>query len=102
MIKKLALTVGTVALAVAGAASSYSLQLFQPATVGGTQLKAGDYKLELKDNKAVFKQGKTQSEVPVKVESTERKADSTAVKYANGAIQEIRLGGTRTRLVFEN
>jgi hypothetical protein len=43
-------------------------------------------------------------EANVKVESAESKFNSTSVRYQNGdgkyRIQEIRLGGTKTKLVF--
>ena len=56
-------------------------------------------------DKAVLRQGKVKTESPVKVEENGTKFDSTAVRYVNGAdgklhIQEIRIGGTRTKLVF--
>jgi len=91
-------------LAVASA-RSYTITLFETATVGTTVLKPGDYKLEVNDQKAVIRQGKVQTESPVKVEENDTKFDATAVRYVNDAngkvrIQEIRIGGTRTRLVF--
>jgi hypothetical protein len=93
----------TFALAAAMAASSYRVTLFQASTIGGQELKAGEYKIEVKDNKAVVKAGKQQVEADVKVESAEQKFSSTSVRYAEGGkVQEIRLGGTNTRLVFAN
>ncbi len=92
----------TFALAAASAATSYHVTLFEKSMINGTELKPGDYKLQVIDNKAVIKQGKTVAESSVKVESTEQKIKSTSVKYVNGAIQEIRIGGTKTKLVFEN
>src|SRR5271169_3569236 len=51
------------ALAVASAPSSYSVAFYQPVTINGAQLKAGDYTLELKDNgMAVIKQRETVAE----------------------------------------
>jgi len=46
--KKILLSFATVALAVASAANSYRVTLFQPAVLNGTELKAGDYKVTLK------------------------------------------------------
>jgi hypothetical protein len=91
-------------LAVASA-RSYTITLFESATVGTTLLKPGDYKLEVNDQKAVIRQGKVQTESPVTVEEGDTKFAATAVRYVNDAngkvrIQEIRIGGTRTRLVF--
>ena len=91
-------------LAVASA-RSYTITLFETATVGTTVLKPGDYKLEVNDQTAVIRQGKVQTESLVKVEEGDTKFAVTAVRYVNDAngkvrIQEIRIGGTKTRLVF--
>jgi hypothetical protein len=103
MLKKITVSFAILALAIASAASSYRVSLFQPATVAGQELKAGEYKIELKDNKAVISSGKQSVEVPVKVENGDEKFRSTSVRYdnANGTlkVQEIRLGGTNTKLV---
>jgi hypothetical protein len=91
-------------LAVASA-RSYTVNLFETATVGSTELKPGEYKIEVNDQKAVIRKGKVQTESAVKVEEGETKFDTTVVRYVNSTdgkirIQEIRLGGTKTRLVF--
>jgi len=63
MVKNVLLGFATAALAVASAASSYSVTFYEPVTINGTELKAADYRLELKDNgMAVIKQGKTMTE----------------------------------------
>ena len=86
------------------AGSSYRVTLFQSSVVSGTELQPGDYKLELKDNKAVITKGKQSVEAEVKVETGENKFNSTSVRYMNAEgkmkVQEIRLGGTKTKLVF--
>jgi hypothetical protein len=91
-------------LAVASA-RSYTVNLFETAIVGSTELKPGEYKIEVNDQKAVIRKGKMQTESAVKVEEGETKFDTTVVRYVNSTdgkirIQEIRLGGTKTRLVF--
>lgn len=104
--KKLILAFTTVALAIASAAASYRVTLFQPSVIAGTELKPGEYKIELKDNKAVVKGGKNVVEAKVKVETADQKFGSTSVRYSNGDgkyhVQEIRLGGANTKLIFEN
>jgi len=91
----------TLALGVACAANKYTVTLFQPSVINGTQLKPGDYKVAVEDGKAIFKNGKTTFEAPVKVEDAADKASSNTIRYADGSkIQEIRIGGTHTRLVF--
>ena len=93
-----------IALAVASA-KTYTMNLFQPASVGGTELAPGEYKVELIDNnKAVIRNGKIDAQAPVKVETNDKKYDNTTVRFSNGdgkmKIQEIKLGGTKTKLVF--
>jgi hypothetical protein len=91
-------------LAVAGG-RSYNVSLTRPNMLGTTELKPGDYKIEVDGDKAILRQGKTQSESPVKVEEGDTKFDNNVVRYVSSAdgklrIQEIRIGGTRTKLVF--
>lgn len=103
MMNKLIIGFTTVALAVACAATKYNVTLFQPSVVNGTELKPGDYRIEVEGDKAVFKQGKKTVEAPVKVQDTTQKYGSNAVRYSEGGkVQEIRIGGTRTTLVFQS
>lgn len=101
--KRFVLGFAILALGVASA-ETYSFTLFQPSVVQGTELKAGDYKLDVQDSKVVIKGGRKSLEAAVKVENSETKFSATTVRYTvdNGkhSIQEIRLGGTRTKLVF--
>ena len=102
MFRKVALIL-LLAAAVASA-RTYTVNLFQAATFGGAELKPGEYKLEVNDNKAVIRNGKLHGESAVKVESGDAKYDTTTVRFdtAGGKmrIMEIRLGGTKTKLVF--
>jgi hypothetical protein len=110
MFKKLVLIVAAAALlASAGTVPSgthYKITLLQAIVFQGTELKAGDYRLSLGDSKVTItnENGKHPLEVPVKVETGDTKFDSTLVRFntASGkaVISEIRLGGTKTRLVF--
>ena len=103
--KKLLFVTSMLAASLAYAGSSYKFNLYRTTLVNGTELKAGEVKVELHDNKAVFKQGKTTAETTVKTEAAAEKFLSTSVGYAGegsaNEIQEIRLGGTNTKLVFE-
>jgi hypothetical protein len=100
---KLALILAVAGLALASA-KSYTVELLHPALVGGTELKAGEYKVELVDQKVVLSRGKIRSEAPVKVETGNAPFDSTTVLLSGGdgkqRVQEIRLGGTKTTLVL--
>jgi hypothetical protein len=107
MIKRALFTFATLAISVASAASSHRITLFQPSYFNGTELKPGEYKLEIKDNTAVIRRGKETVEAPVKVESGPAKFGSTSVRYTNNSdgkqtVDEIRLGGTNTKLVFSS
>jgi hypothetical protein len=83
----------------------FTVSFAEPATIGGTQVKAGDYKCELQNDKVVLKHGHETAEAPVKVETAPRKFSATAVSLdrANGAnkVESIEVGGTTTKLVFE-
>ena len=104
--KKTLFVFATLALAIASAAASYKVTLFQASMINGTELKPGDYKIELKDNKVFVKGGKNVVEADVKVENSTEKFNSTSVRYTNAdgkmKVQEIRLGGTNSRIVFAN
>ena len=82
MVKALTLGFASLALAAASAATSYNVTFFQPVVVNGTTLKAGEYKVEINDNKAIIKKGKALAESPVKVESNEAKYPTTSVRLA--------------------
>ncbi len=104
MIKRAALLVSVMGLAIASAASNFSLNFYQPTVVNGTTLKVGEAKLEIRDNKAIVKQGKTSVEANIKVESAASKYLYTTVGYKDGEnhqIKDITLAGTTTKLVFE-
>lgn len=102
MTKKIILGLATLALALS--AETHRVTLFQNTTVNGKELKPGDYKVEVKDSKAVISRGKESVESAVRVETTDAKFGATSVRYINGDgksnLQEIRLGGTKTKLVF--
>jgi hypothetical protein len=103
MNKKLVLSVVAFAGMALAAGKTYDLKLYQPAMVGGTELKAGEYRVEVTDDKAVIKGGKVTKEAPVKVETADDKYPTTTVRLSAGEkpqIKEIRLGGTKTKLVF--
>ncbi len=83
-------------------AATYKVSLHQDSVVNGQTLKAGDYKVEVKDNNtAVLRKGKQSVEVPVQTVTATSKFPSTQVQYNDSnKLQEIRVGGTTTRLVF--
>jgi hypothetical protein len=102
MLNRIALAFLSAGVMTMSAAGTYKVSLHQDAVVGGKQVKAGDYKIEVKDNNtAVLKRGKDSVEVPVKAETAESKFRSTQVQYTEGRnLTEIRVGGTTTKLIF--
>jgi hypothetical protein len=103
MINRILVLFTVLALAGLASAKSYSITLFEPSVIGGSELKPGEYTLELKDEKVVIKKGKQMGEAAVKVETADSKYSTTSVRYTNGDgryhIQEIHLGGTNMKLV---
>ncbi len=110
MFKKLVLIFVVLALAVAvagtapGAGGNYKITLLKNSLVQGNELKAGECRLNLSGDKVTIVQGKEKFELAAKIETAEQKFDTTAIRYTDQggktSIMEIRLGGTKTRLVF--
>jgi hypothetical protein len=103
MLKRFVLAFAILGLAVASA-ETYRVTFSQPSKVEGKQLKAGEYRLNVENSKLTIVSGKDSMEVPVKVQTGETKFDSTSVRYTGTgdkvSIKEIRLGGTKTTLLF--
>lgn len=99
--KKILGSLMLLAVSVASAADSYRVSLYQKSVVNGTEFKPGDCKLELVGDKVILKQGKTSTELPVKVESANDKFLYTTVAYESGtnSVKEIVLGGTTKKLL---
>lgn len=99
MYRKVVLCFALIGLAAMASAKSYTVKLFAPATAGTVLLKAGEYKVEISGDTA------TLSGVPMKVQTVDTKYPTTTVRLEGGdgaakRIQEIRLGGTKLKLVF--
>ena len=86
------------------AKASFRITLMQPSVVNGTSLKPGDYKLNVGAGKITLVQGKVSVEAPAKIETVESKFDSTAIRYkeegGKQSVAEIRLGGSKTKIVL--
>jgi hypothetical protein len=84
---------------------SFNVTFYQPATIGGTELKAGEYRVQLMDQKVVIKHGGETTEAAAKVETNGHKYDSTTVRYNTDAgknkVEEIRIGGTNMKIVLD-
>jgi hypothetical protein len=99
-IKKMAFGLTTFALAIASAASTHSVTFNAPVWVNGTQLKAGQYSVEVTADKAVFKMGKSVTASPVTLEKADKKFGSTSSIISDSKVKEIDLGGTTSKLIF--
>ena len=99
---RIAVVLMTLALSVASA-KSYTVETFLPMVLAGTELKPGEYTLDLNDSSVVLRKGKIKVEANVKVGTTEAKSKATkfVCDEAGGKLQvkEIHLGGTNTKLV---
>jgi hypothetical protein len=110
MVKKLVVVFAILALAIAFGGTvpvpggNYRITLTQPSVVKGIELKPGDYRLNLAADKVTIDNGKQSVESVVKVETVERKFDSTSIRYNTEAgkqtVVEIRIGGTKTKVSF--
>ena len=91
----------TLALGIAAAASSYNVTLSDTVSAAGTQLSAGNYKVDMQGDKAVSEVGKKTFTVPAQLQSTDQKNPSTTAIIGAGAkLREIDLAGTKNKIVF--
>lgn len=102
--KKFVLMLVVAAVSAMADVKTYKVTLFQPTLVNGTELKPGEYNVDVNENTAVIRRGKQSVESPVTVERADEKFASTSVRYRNGdgkyRLQEIRVGGTNTKVTF--
>ncbi len=99
---KITIGFATLALAVASAASKYTVNLADTTWVGDKQLKAGQYKVEIQGDQAVFESGKEKIQVPATVEKSDRKFPYTELDASNSRLREIHVGGTNTKIVIKS
>ncbi len=86
----------------AASAESYDVRIIQPSVIKGTELKPGEYRMNLENDKVTFKKGKQTIEAQVKVETSDKKYETTSVRYEGTSIQAICIGGTKTKVIFSN
>jgi hypothetical protein len=103
---RIMLALATVALGVASAANPVHFTVIDPEWLDGNQLKPGDYTVQIEGDRAVIKSGKNVVEVPAKLETAPAKFDQTSLFEltvdGKSNIEEIRVGGSHTRIVFES
>lgn len=104
MLKKCLFGLGTVALAVASAASS-TINLYQDSMLNGTRLPAGEYRMEVQGDRVVLQKGKLRAEAPVTHEAGSKNRQ-TSVKFDSAGgqmnLKEISVGGASERLVIND
>src|SRR5260370_41399033 len=101
MINRILVLFTVLALGGLASAKSYSITLFEPSVIGGTELKPGDYTLELKHEKGVIRKGKQTGEAAVQGETADSQYATTAVRDSNRDgkyhIHEDHLGATNMK-----
>ncbi len=103
--KRFVLAFAILALAVASAGTvpgthTYTINLIQPAVVNGAQLKPGEYRLIVDVTKVTLQRGHETIEIPTaKVETVDKKYEANAIRFDGAKLEEIRLGGTKTRII---
>lgn len=89
------------ALGVVSAASSYKVNLPQSTWVGGTELKAGEYKVEMQGGQAIFKGDKQNAQAPAVEEKSDKKYQYTTLESKDSKLSEVHVGGTNVRIVLK-
>lgn len=110
MLTKFAIAFSILALvtAIAGTipakGSTGQVTLSEPALVSGTALKAGNYRLIVNTGKVTFVRDGESREIAATVELVDKKYEQNQIQYEQAGnqntIKQIRLGGTKTRVVF--
>ena len=103
-LNRIALAFSVFTLGVALAASSHKVTVYNSVWVGNTELKPGEYNVQVDNGKAVFKSKKNTVEVPAKMENANSKFQFTALNTDNtggkAKLNEIDLGGTNMKIVI--
>ncbi len=103
MLNKFVLTFLAAGAIMASAASgTYKVSVLENSVIDGKQVKAGDYKIEMKDgNTAILKHGRDVVEVPAHEKTVANKFPTTELQYDNqNHLNQINIGGTKTAIVF--
>lgn len=100
-LSQVTLAFATLALGIASAASSYKVNLSQSTWVGGTELKAGEYKVEVQNGQAVFKGDKQTAQAPAVEEKNDKKYPYTTLEAKDSKLNEVHIGGTNVKLVIK-
>jgi hypothetical protein len=84
------------------ASNTAKVNLLRDSIIEGKTLKAGEYKVSVENGTAVLKRGKESIEVPAREETAPSRFSETELTYKDDTnLEEIHLGGTHTKIVFE-
>jgi len=102
-----ALAVFMLAVPVWAHTATAQLTVTETATIGGKQLKPGDYNLQVKDNQTQLRvvdanTGKTIVEVPVQWIQLQQKPNTTQVLVNNNEVTEVDFGGKTQAIQIAN
>jgi hypothetical protein len=100
-VSRFTLGFGILALGVASAASAYKVNLPQNTWVGGTELKAGEYKVEVQGGQAIFKNNRQTAQVPASEEKSDKKYQYTTLESKDSKLNEVHIGGTNVKIVVK-
>jgi hypothetical protein len=89
------------AVGIASAAAGYKVNLPEKMWVGTTEIKGGDYKVEVVGNQVTFKNGKEMITVPATVENAPSKYSTTEIEATQSKIHEIHVGGSTAKIVIK-
>ncbi len=82
----------------------FTVTFYEPARIAGAELKPGAYRVKVDGDKLIIRNGKKTIEASVRSEQVDAKFQSTSVRYATSdgkfTVNEIRIGGTNTKLVL--
>lgn len=108
MLKRIALWAAIALVSVSlASAKSYSIRISDHVQAGPVQLQPGEYKVKIEGSKVVLLDNRGRAiEAPAKVEEADQKFpySSVATSRTEGGtrLNWIGLGGTKTRIVFED
>ncbi len=87
---------------VSAAPSTFNVVVSSDSLVGDTQISAGNYKVTVEGNQAVFTTGKQSVQVAASMEKSPMTFPGTMLEVAGNKLQAIDLGGTDMKIVFNS
>jgi hypothetical protein len=85
--------------------NTISWNVSSPTTIGGTEIKPGQYTMLIDDGATqveVMAKGKTVAEVPAQWTQLTQKANASEVDVDSGKVTQIKIGGKTSAVSFSN